>query len=502
MAEGAYSKMPLDVKLFVGVGGLLLSAFVAALIFIVTREEPVPPEDDFYNTLSLTDFTLVDRSGRMVTRSDLRGKMVVVGFVFTSCGIECTISGMTMAKVQSLLGDREDVRLVSLTVDPMTDTPDVLNKFAEKLNAKSDDWLFLTGDRTNVFQTLQSSFLAADEKDGMVPMALPAGRLPLVSRMYLLDREGQVRAAFDARSDETPAEVLTALGGLESIAPPPTDVLESETNQTYSTTGVIRKLGDDLKTAIIRHEEIPGYMPKMTMRLSVRDTNELRNLSAGDEISFKLTATGDTHWIHSVERVGEVVIETDVDLLAFKPMAKLDHPDDQAFPDFQFLSEAGKPVKFSDYRGQALAFTFIFTRCPLPDYCPRMGTRLREARDLLRKDQGAGTNWQFLSISFDPKFDTPEILASYGGHYRGGDSDRWLFAVASKSTLQKLAPLCDLQFMEAAGSITHNLRTLVLNPDGTIHRVFAGNEWQAKELSAAIKEAASVTPHGFERITD
>lgn len=490
-AEEACSNLPLDVKLFVGVGGLLLSAFVAALIFIVTREEPSPPADDFYNTLSLADFTLTDRSGRTVMRSELRGKKVVVGFVFTSCGVECTISGMTMAKVQSLLEGRADVRLVSLTVDPLTDTPEVLNQFAEKLNAKSEDWLFLTGDRTNVFQTLQTSFLAPDEKDGMVPMALPAGRLPLVSRMYLLDGEGQVRAAFDARSDATPTEVLAAIEQLETTAKPAGDAASEDSNQTYSTTGVIRKLGEDLKTAIIRHEEIPGYMPKMTMRLNVRDTNELRNLQAGDEISFKLTATGDTHWIHSVERVGEVLIKTDVDLRAFKPMAQLDHPEDQAFPDFQFLSEAGKPVKFSDYRGRALAFTFIFTRCPLPDYCPRMGTRLREARDLLRKDQAAGTNWQFLSISFDPEFDTPEILASYGGHYRGGDPDRWLFAVASKTTLHKLAPLCDLQFMQASGSITHNLRTLVLNPDGTIHRVFAGNSWQAGELAAAIKEAAA-----------
>jgi|GEM_PF-216308 len=485
--------MPLDVKLFVAVGGLLLSAFVAALIFIVAREEPRPPADDFYNTLSLTDFTLIDRSGRTVVRSELRGKMVVVGFVFTSCGVECTISGMTMAKVQSLLGNRDDVRLVSLTVDPLTDTPEVLNRFAEKLDAKPEDWLFLTGERTNVFQILQTSFLATDEKDGMVPMALPAGRLPLVSRMYLLDGEGQVRAAFDARSEATPPAVLAAIEQFKTTVEKLGDSIDTISNRTYSTTGVIRKLGDDLKTAIIRHEEIPGYMPKMTMRLNVRDTNELHNLQAGDEISFKLTATGDTHWIHSVKRVGEVSSKSDLDLQAFKPMATLDHPVDQTFPDFEFLSEAARSVKFSDYRGRALAFTFIFTRCPLPDYCPRMGNRFREARELLRKDKAAGTNWQFLSVSFDPEFDTPKILASYGGHYRGGDSDRWLFAVASKTTLQKLAPLCDLQFMQEASSITHNLRTLVLKPDGTIHRVFAGNSWSATELAAALKEAISAS---------
>lgn len=489
-AEAAESGSSLDVKIFVALGGLLLTAFIAALFFILTREEPKPPAEDFYNSLTLSEFNLIDRSGRPITRTELNGRLVVVGFVFTSCGIECTISGMTMAKVQDLLADREDVVLLSLTVDPMTDTPEVLNKFAEKIGAKPDDWLFLTGERTNVFHTLQSSFLAKDEKDGMVPMALPEGRLPLVSRMYLLNRTGKVIASFDARSDETPAKVVAAIEAAGSAENETTPQENASTNVTYSTTGVIRKLADDLKTAIIRHEEIPGYMPKMTMRLNVRDTNELRNLQAGDEISFKLSANDDTHWIHDVSRIGEKKVVSDADLKVFEPVAKLDVPDNQAFPDFEFLSESERPVKLSDFRGKALAFTFIFTRCPLPDYCPRMGNRFHEARELLRKDAGAGTNWQLLSISFDPDHDTPKILSSYGGHYRKGDGDRWLFAVASKATLKKLAPLCDLQFMQEGGTITHNLRTIVLRPDGSIHRVFAGNSWTAEELADAIKQVA------------
>ena len=491
-ADGGDRGSSLDVKIFVGLGGLLLTAFVAALFFILTREEPKPPADDFYNSLTLSDFNLIDRSGRAVTRTELDGKLVVVGFVFTSCGIECTISGMTMAKVQDELAGRDDVLMVSLTVDPMTDTPSVLSKFAEKIGAKSDDWLFLTGERTNVFQTLQASFLAADEKDGMVPMALPAGRLPLVSRMYLLGRTGQVIASFDARSDETPAKVVAAIDAAGPADPIFRPAENASTNVTYSTTGVIRKLGDDLKTAIIRHEEIPRYMPKMTMRLNVRDTNELKNLRAGDEIAFKLSANDDTHWIHEVRRIGEQKVISDADLKAFEPVAKLDVPDSQAFPDFGFLSESNTTVKFSDYRSKALAFTFIFTRCPLPDYCPRMGNRFFEARELLRGNETAGTNWQMLSISFDPEHDTPKILSSYGGHYRKADSDRWLFAVASKKTLKKLAPMCDLQFMQEGGTITHNLRTIVLKPDGSIHRVFAGNTWTAEELANAIQQVATV----------
>ena len=115
-----------DVKVFLGIGALMLIGFVGAMIFVLTRSEPPPPAPALYTKLQLSDFSLVERSGRIVSRDELRGKIVVVGFVFTSCGIECKISGQTMANVQAMIGGREDVRLVSLTVDPQTDTTEVL----------------------------------------------------------------------------------------------------------------------------------------------------------------------------------------------------------------------------------------------------------------------------------------------------------------------------------------------------------------------------------------
>ena len=113
------------------------------------------------------------------------------------------------------------------------------------------------------------------------------------------------------------------------------------------------------------------------------------------------------------------------------------------------------------------------------------------------KSAGAPPNWQFLSISFDPKNDTPEVLRAYAKHYRKGNPDRWLHAVASDETLEKIAPLCDLQYLQEGGSITHNLRTIVLDPKRQIHRVFAGNEWTAKELADAIVDAATKSSHAL-----
>lgn len=479
-----------DAKWFLAFGVIVLIGFATMLVVLFEDRAKPSADQPAYRSLALTNFVLTERSGRLVSRDELRGRFLVVGFVFTSCGIECRVSAGTMSRIQEQVGERDDVRLVSLTVDPRSDTTTVLSRFAAEFGADTNRWLFLTGEPDSVFATLKSSFLAPDELEGLMPAALPEGRLPLVSRLYLLDRTGRIREAYDASTKETPAKVVADIARLTAESPAEESTLpDTEETATYATKGIIRKIADDRRTAIIRHEEIPGYMPEMTMRLNLRDTNELRNLVAGDVITFKLTADADTHWIHDLQRVGSTT-NTTADLRAFAPPSLPAAEADRTFPDFEFLSETGQPVKFSDYRGKALAFTFIFTRCPLPDYCPRMGNRFAGARQILQGKADAPTNWQFLSISFDSEFDRPEILKGYADHYRKGNPDRWLFAVASKKTLAEIAPLCDLQVMAEGASYTHNLRTLVLDPDGAIHRVFAGNLWTAAELAAAIKEAA------------
>ena len=491
--QGASEDTGTDVKVFTAVGLLMLFAFVGAMIFILTRPEPPPPSKDLYTSLKLSTFELIERSGRVVASRELQGKILVVGFVFTSCGIDCKISGQTMGKVQELVGERDDVKLVSLTVDPMTDTTDVLMKFARELGADPEGWLFLTGEKEEVFEILGKSFLAEDEQNGMLPAALPAGRLPLVSRMYVLDRTGGIRGSFNAKIPDTPQKIVASITEISKEQPAADFAPTNTVEKVYLTRGLIRQIAPDLKTAIIRHEEIPGYMPKMTMQLNIGDTNELKNIKAGDEITFKLVANDDTHWIRDLVRVDQTIEVSADDLKVFESRpGAMPEPAAQVFPDFEFLSEHGKPVKLSDYEGKALAFTFIFTRCPLPDYCPRMGRRFYEARKILRASPSGPTNWNFLSISFDPENDTPEVLGNYGNFNRRSDSDRWLFAVGSLETINRIAPLCDLQLMKEGNSITHNLRTLVLTPNRTIHRVFAGNSWSAADLANAITSAAKI----------
>jgi protein SCO1/2 len=245
----------------------------------------------------------------------------------------------------------------------------------------------------------------------------------------------------------------------------------------------------DQRHATIKHDAIPGYMAAMTMEFSARDTNVLNGISAGDEINFTLVVTETNDWIENVRAIGK----TNVFGVAGPAGWHVAEPEvnvGDLLPDYEFTGENGQPVRFSDFRGRVIAFTFFFTSCPLPDYCPRMNRNFAEVRKLLASATNAPANWQLLSISFDPGFDTPQMLSGYAKFYRGDDTNRWLFAVASTNTLAGLAPKVDLSFWHEGGSISHNLRTVVLDPHGKIAAQLDSNDWTPQELADAILKAA------------
>jgi len=225
----------------------------------------------------------------------------------------------------------------------------------------------------------------------------------------------------------------------------------------------------------------------MTMDFSVRDTNALASLAPGDEITFTLVVSTDDDWIENIQSTGKSATLTPAPTWH---VVESELQVGDTLPDYEFTSETGRPVRFSDFRGRAVAFTFFFTSCPLPDYCPRMNKNFFETRKILLADSNAPMNWQLLSVSFDSGFDTPEVLTGYGKYYRGEDTNRWLFAVASSNTLASLAPKVDLNFWRENGSISHNLRTVVLDAGGKIFRQFDGNDWTPEQLGDAIRAAA------------
>jgi protein SCO1/2 len=266
---------------------------------------------------------------------------------------------------------------------------------------------------------------------------------------------------------------------------------DSQTNiKSFDARGVVRQIADDRRKATIQHEAIAGYMSAMTMEFNVKDTNELNGISPSDEITFKLDVGENDSWIEGVHFVAHRVEDVTNNTFVFHvPTAELKPGD--LLPDCEFIAEDGSTIHLLDFSGKAVAFTFFYSRCPLPDYCVRMSKNFSETRQLLLATTNAPTNWQLLSISFDPEFDNPQMLSSYANFYRGADTNRWLFAAAPTNTLAHLAPQLDLMVMRDGDDImSHNLRTVVLDPQGKIFRQLDGNEWTPQQLADAILEAA------------
>ena len=288
---------------------------------------------------------------------------------------------------------------------------------------------------------------------------------------------------------------LSAFGRSISAAPD----AGGQNTKAYSAQGVVEQIAPDRRTVTIHHQNIPGYMMEMTMDFNVKNTNELSGILPNEEITFTLVVGENDEWVENLHRIGKIAeamtnkmsMPLDMSHGMMTPELKLG----DLLPDYELTAEDGTRIHFADFRGKVVAFTFFYTRCPLPDYCPRMSNNFHETRKLLLATPNAPTNWQLLSISFDPEFDTPEVLSNYGGVYRGDDADRWIFASASAKTLANLAPNLDLMIMRDGTNImAHGLRTVVLDPQGQIFRQLDGNKWKPQELADAILEAARGQP--------
>jgi protein SCO1/2 len=271
----------------------------------------------------------------------------------------------------------------------------------------------------------------------------------------------------------------------------PTASLQAS-QQVFQVKGVVQEVLPEKKKVRIEHETIPNYMEAMTMMFDVKDAKELAGLTPGDQVAFRMVVTDNDGWIENVQKTGRTapVGATPDSLIRIRDLEPLNEGD--IVPDYHFTNEVGQVVKFSDYRGKVLAFTFIFTRCPFPTFCPRMSTHFADAQKQLRSTPAGPTNWHFLTLSFDPEFDTPAVLQSYA---KGFDADpsRWTFATGSLSNIVELADQIGLVFYRGEpdnpAALNHNLRTVILDAHGRIRKIFRDNEWKPEDLVSEVIKA-------------
>jgi protein SCO1 len=274
----------------------------------------------------------------------------------------------------------------------------------------------------------------------------------------------------------------------QSLVPP-----QSQANQeVHPATGVVTEITPAEKQVTIKHDAIPGYMGAMTMPFDVKDTNELAGLAPGDAVSFRIVIEDNKGWIDQIRKTGKKVnlAVTSGPLRSVRDVQMLNEGD--LLPDYHLTNQLGQAISTAQFKGQALAITFLFTRCPYPNFCPLMANNFVETQQKLLAMPNTTTNWHLLTISFDPEYDTPEVLKRYAEAH-GADPARSTFATGALTDITALGEQFGLAFWkDQTGIINHNLRTIVIDASGRVQKIFTGNTWQPEDLVAEMVKAAAV----------
>jgi protein SCO1/2 len=258
--------------------------------------------------------------------------------------------------------------------------------------------------------------------------------------------------------------------------------------RSYLLKGRVVSVAANRQSITIAHEAIPGYMNAMTMPFPVKDPKLLDGVDPGDEIEGELVVTSSEGWLSrlTVTKKGEPKPPPDRSKAA--TIEYLLNPGDDV-PDIGLIDQDGQRFRLREMNNKTVALTFLFTRCPFPNFCPLMSKRFVEAQAMLKsRDPRLTDNVQFLTISFDPDNDTPEVLREYGGRYNA-DFVHWTFATSSLQEISRFGASFGLSFWTAEGTINHNLATAVIRPGGKLQTILRGNEWQAEELVRAVEAA-------------
>ncbi len=237
----------------------------------------------------------------------------------------------------------------------------------------------------------------------------------------------------------------------------------------------------------VAHQDIPGLMPGMTMPFLVgaNDGWVFGKIGPGDQIHATLVL-GSHAELQDISFTKQSAPTNDGTTTFHVPQPG------EPVPDFSFLNQNSKRIHLAQFRGKPLLLTFIYTRCPMPDFCLLMSNNFSEILKQLHEDPKAFDQAQLLSISIDPEHDTPDVLRQYGKRYVG-DIDptfqHWQFATGSPEQIQKAADFFGLSYNQKSGQIVHSLSTVLIGPDGKVVKVYLGNDWKPADVVAAYETA-------------
>lgn len=280
------------------------------------------------------------------------------------------------------------------------------------------------------------------------------------------------------------------LAGCHSSRQPDAQFSSASNYKVYHLRGKIVSTSPATGELTIAGDAIPGYMDPMTMPYKLKNPGIVGEMHPGDTITADVLVSQGAD--------GTVLLDHLVVIAQGKPDYKpavfyhVPAPGDRV-PNFVLRNQDGREIHLDQFRGKELLLTFIYTRCPLPDYCPRVTRNFAAIDASLAGDRALDKKFHLLTISFDPAHDTPERLRAYGAQYLGSDAEsafsHWDFAVPPAGELEKMALYFDVGITRGADdSITHTLSTTLIGPDGKVARFYPGNDWTPEQVMGDMKQ--------------
>jgi protein SCO1/2 len=256
---------------------------------------------------------------------------------------------------------------------------------------------------------------------------------------------------------------------------------------TYHLEGQIVAVDPDAGTLTISHGDIDGLMPGMTMPFKVADPGLMANKAPGDLVKASLVIQDEQPLLTTVEVVGHDALRTP----APKPAVDLLQPGDEV-PDVALVDQDGTPRRLSGWRGQAVAVTFVYTRCPLPNFCPAMDRRFAGVQRAMEADPALAARAHLVSITVDPGFDTPQVLKAHANGL-GADPSHWTLATGEVDDLDRFGARFGVAVMrDDPREVVHNLRTAVIDASGRLVTVFRDSAWTAEDMAGELRRAGAV----------
>lgn len=257
--------------------------------------------------------------------------------------------------------------------------------------------------------------------------------------------------------------------------------------RTYEIVGNVVSVDKAAHKVTLAHKDIPGFMKAMTMDFKLKDDWAFNVLQPGDELAGVLVVDPEGAYIEQVSIQKASGTKPDA-------VAQQSHEPSigDSVPDFALTSQDGKRIHLAQFHGKPLLLTFIYTRCPLPDYCIRMSNNFGSiARELRQSDPQLYSQLRMLSISIDPEFDKPDVLREYAKSYAGEVDpklEHWTFAGGTDKDVRKIAEYFGLTYMSDNGQIVHSLRTAVIDKSGKLAAMYRGNEWKPADVITDLKK--------------